>query len=143
MKLLIKNFEIKVINEINDLKSARSGGAGGGPSIGSGNSMPELQSGGCNGGRWYHWGEKLCRVPSEWSFPQMTLRGALHRYFLPDTKNEICATRHFHACDVANIKNGKIILSGLHHLMKFMMNELKKKNKFYDKPTNEQIDMIY
>ena len=27
--------------------------------------------------------------------------------------------------------------------MKFMMNELKKKNKFYDKPTNEQLDMMY
>ena len=45
MKLFIINFESKVINEINELKSARSGGSGSGSSIVSGNLIPELQSG--------------------------------------------------------------------------------------------------
>ena len=76
-------------------------------------------------------------------FPQMTLRGALHRYFLPDKKEEICALRHFCASDVANIKNGKKILSSLNHLIKFMIDELKKKNKYYDKPTNDEVNTMY
>lgn len=105
--------------------------------------MPELHSTDCNGGRWYHWGGKFRRVPRDWSFPHMTLRNAFHRYFLPDTKNKICPLRYLHTCDVANLKNGKRILSSLHILFKFIINELKNKNKFYDNPTDQQLDTMY
>ena len=140
MKSMIENFEAKVINEISTLKLSNYSGQ-----VESADSslMSQLQSTGCNGGRWYHWKNKFRRVPSDWSFPQMTLRNAFHRYFLPDTKNQVCPFKFFQSCDVANIKNGRRILSSLNTLMKFMIDELKKKNKFHNDPTEEQVDTMY
>ena len=89
MKHMIKSFEKKVIHEINLIKTVNCGG--GLPQLGleSNTTMPELQSGGCHGGRWYYWKEKFRRFPNDWTFPHMTLQSAFHKYFLPDITNII------------------------------------------------------
>ena len=143
MKDIIKKFESRVINEINDLKFVSHHPTQGlSSSTDIGTMMLQMPSG-SNGGRWYHWEGKFRRVPSDWVFPPMTLRGALYRYFLPDENNKVCAFKHFHASDVANIKNDKRILSSLHRLIKFIINMLKAKNKVYPNPSTEDVDEMY
>ena len=73
----------------------------------------------------------------------MTLRTAWHRYFLVDHQSGVYQLRHLTAKDLVNQKNGRLYISNLRNLMKYMMDICKAQTNYFDNPTEKQVATMY
>ena len=135
---MLSSFESRVVTKLDSLKQKSSSSTD--------ECSPNGLSATIEGGRWYHWEGHYRKVPSDWNFPnKMTLRTAIHRYYLPDLMNDICPLKYLTGTDVIKCKNGRRNISSLHMLMKFMADEAKNKSipTLPRKPTEDDINKYY
>ena len=92
----------------------------------------------------YLWGGFHRRVPEDWEFPlKIGLRNSFYRYFFGDESTKVGPLRYLTTQDVFKMKKNRKYLNNYKAQMKFMLDEAKERNCFFNNPTEAQFNLMY
>ena len=92
----------------------------------------------------YLWGGFHRRVPEDWEFPlKIGLRISFYRYFFGDESTKVGPLRYLTTQDVFKMKKNRKYLNNYKALMKFMLDEAKERNCFFNNPIKAQFGIMY
>ena len=92
----------------------------------------------------HFWGEFYRHVPKNWKFPlKIGLRNAFYRYFMQDTATKVGLLKNLTNHDVLKIPGCRKYLNNYKALIKFMLDEAKKRKCHYENPTDAELNRMY